>query len=70
MTNLALLMFFAAAFQDPGSGTANRDLMRDRAGGPTPVTDLFLLPPKIPDCRTQAAVDEALKAKRNWEAQQ
>ncbi|MBA3668720.1 MAG: hypothetical protein H0W71_01425 [Sphingomonas sp.] len=35
--------------------------MRDRAGGPTPVTVLFLLPPKIPDSRTQAAVDEALK---------
>ena len=26
----------AAAFQDPGSGTADRDLMRDGAGGPTP----------------------------------
>ena len=36
MTSLAYLMFFAAAFQDPGSGPANRDLMRDRAGGPIP----------------------------------
>ncbi len=70
MTNLAMLMFFAASLQDPGTGPANRDLMRDQAGGPTPVTDLFLLPPKIPDCRTQEAVDQALKAKRNMEAQQ
>lgn len=67
MTNLMLMMFLAAAQVGPGLGT--RLDMRDRLQGPTPVTDKFLLPPKIPDCRTKEEADQAVAAKRagEWE---
>jgi hypothetical protein len=58
------LLALIALLQTPGGGTAERFLERDRTQGPTPVTGMFLIPPKIPDCRTQAEVDAALEAKR------
>ena len=62
MTNLFLLLL--AAQLQPGQGAAERVDGRDRIQGPMPVTDKFLIPPKIPDCRTQAQADAAVQAKR------
>ncbi len=50
--------------QTPGPSAAEKFLQRDRMQGPTPVTDKFLLPPKLKDCRTEADVRAALDARR------
>jgi hypothetical protein len=50
--------------QTPGPGAADRLLLRDRIQGATPVTDKFLLPPKLHDCRTDEDVRAALEARR------
>ena len=63
--SLTLLLLLAA--QQPGPGTSERMVDRDRTQGVTPVTDLFLIPPKIPDCRTKEEVDAAAKAKEAGE---
>lgn len=63
--SLTLLLLLAA--QQPGPGTAERMVDRDRTQGVTPVTDLFLIPPKIPDCRTKEEVDAAAQAKQAGE---
>jgi len=58
------LMMLMLLVQTPGSGTADRLLQNDRLQGPTPVSDKFLLPPKLQDCRTEADVRVALDARR------
>jgi len=37
--------------------------MRDRTQGTTPVTGMFLIPPKVPDCKTDAQIQQALAEK-------
>jgi len=63
MTNIALVMAALLMQHAPGPGVGERT-NPDRFGGPTPVTDKFILPPKIPDCRTKEQADEALRAKQ------
>ena len=66
MTDILFTMVLLAAAQSgPGPSIGTRIDMRDRAQAVTPVTGYFLLPPKIPDCRTQAQVDEAVRAKQD-----
>lgn len=66
MLNLLLAMFLLV----PGGGSvgASRMVIRDPQGGPTPVTDKYLLPERVPDCTTpeqiQRANDERIKG---WE---
>ena len=62
---LALLMVAAPTGVGPSPG--EKMDMRDRTRGVTPASGLFLIPPKIPDCRTQLQADAALQAKRNGE---
>lgn len=64
MINIAILLFAAAAQSSPGQGLSEQFKLRDRAQGPTPVTGFFLIPPKIPDCRTSEEAQEAVKVKR------
>lgn len=56
-----LLMMFAA--MPPSAGVPDRVILRDPQQGPTPVTDLFVIPPKIPDCRTDEQIRHALQEK-------
>ncbi len=58
------LLTLIMLIQTPGPSTAERFLLRDRLQGPTPVTDKFLLPPKVKDCRTESDVRAALDARR------
>ena len=58
------LFAFILLAQGAGPGAAERLLLRDRLQGPTPVTDKFLLPPKLKDCRTDEDVRAALNARR------
>ena len=58
------LLTLLLLIQAPGTGTSQRLLQRDRLQGPTPVTGMFLLPPKIKDCRTDAEIRAALDARR------
>jgi len=60
MLQLLTLILLAQA----GPSTVERFLQHDRIQGPTPVTDKFLLPPKLKDCRTEADVRAALDARR------
>jgi hypothetical protein len=59
----SLLLLLLLAAQQPGPGPSERMLERDRTQGVTPVTGMFLIPPKIPDCRTKEEVDAAAQAK-------
>lgn len=61
---LQLLMLMLLAAQQPGAGPSERVILRDPMQGPTPVTDKYLLPPKLKDCRTDAEVQAALDARR------
>ncbi len=63
----SLLMLLLLAAQQPGPGPSERMLERDRTQGATPVTGMFLIPPKIPDCRTKVEVDAAAQAKQAGE---
>lgn len=62
---LQLLMVMLVAAQQPGPATSDRMLGRDRIQGVMPVSDKFLIPPKIQDCRTDADVRAALDARRS-----
>ena len=66
MTNLLLMTLMLMMQPGPGVGERTNP---DRFRGVTPVTDKFILPPKIPDCRTQEEDDRALADKRagDWE---
>jgi len=55
---LHLLAFLLLAQQ--AQPEANLKL-RDRASGPTPVTDKDLRPMKAPDCRTEAEIQRTLE---------
>ena len=48
MTNLLLMTLMLMMQPGPGVGERTNP---DRFRGVTPVTDKFILPPKIPDCR-------------------
>jgi len=62
----SLTLLLLLAFQS-GPGPSERMLERDRTQGVTPVTGMFVIPPKIPDCRTKEEVDAAAEAKRAGE---
>jgi hypothetical protein len=68
MTNIVLIMAALLMQHGPGPGVGER-LNPDRFRGVTPVTDKFILPPKIPDCRTKEEADQAVADKRagEWE---
>ena len=57
---LSLIMLI----QTPGPSPSQRFLLHDRIQGPTPVSDKYLLPPKLKDCRTDAEIQAALDARR------
>lgn len=61
MVPLFAVMLMAA----PGPGPGNIIQIRERVVAPTPVTGLFLIPPKIPDCRTDAEIQQSLAEKAN-----
>jgi hypothetical protein len=64
MTNLFLTLLLLAGQPGPGVGDrANPDRFR----AVTPVTDKFILPPKLRDCRTKEEADAAVEAKRAGE---
>lgn len=62
MSQLMLTMLLLAA--PPVGGAPDRVVYRERAVAVTPVTDKFLIPPKMKDCRTDADVRAALEARR------
>ena len=65
---MQLLMLLALAAQNtPAPTTGDRVIFRDPIQGPTAVTDKFLIPPKIPDCRTDAQIQQALAQRANGE---
>jgi hypothetical protein len=64
---LPLVMLLMAA-APPMSGPPNRVILREQAASPTPVTDLFLIPPKIPDCSNAQEEQVAIAQMRNGEA--
>lgn len=68
MTNLIVMMAVLMMQPAIGPGVGERT-NPDRFRGVTPVTDKFILPPKIPDCKTKEEADQALADKRagEWE---
>ena len=50
------------------STVPDRVLVRDPTG-PTPVTDLWIIPPKIPDCKNDQQIQRALAEKANGDPQ-
>ena len=54
--------------QSVGSAPDLNVKLRDRAAGPTPVTDKDLRPVKAPDCRSEADVQRALEQLSRGEA--
>jgi hypothetical protein len=65
MVQLFVLLLLAA----PGPGTGNFMSIRERIQAPTPVSDKFLIPPKIPDCRNDQQIQQALAEKANGDPQ-
>jgi hypothetical protein len=62
MLQLLLLMLVVQPSPSPGAGLPEQSiLLRDRAQGPTPVTDKDLRPIKAPDCRTEAEIQKTLE---------
>ena len=61
MVQLFMLMLMAG----PGPGTGNIISIRERIQAPTPVTDKWIIPPKIPDCRNAEETQHALDEKAN-----
>ena len=72
MTNmfLTIVMLVAAQGGPVTNPNSERFQSRDRAIGTVAAQNMFILPPKIPDCRSQAEVDLALQAKQNGEFEQ
>ncbi|HEX3675778.1 MAG TPA: hypothetical protein VHU79_00070 [Sphingomicrobium sp.] len=54
-------LLMALLLAGPGSGSigVNRMILRDPQQGPTPVTDKFLIPARVPDCTTPEQVQRA-----------
>jgi hypothetical protein len=65
---LQLLLMLAAA--PPMNGVPDRVIFRDPQNGPTPVTDLWIIPPKLADCRTAQEEEVALDHRRHGEMEQ
>ena len=65
---LQLLMLMMAV-TPVGPGPGNFTSIRERIQAPSPVTDLYLIPPKVPDCRTDAEIQQALAQKANGDPQ-
>ena len=63
MLQLVIFML-AAAMPQVGTGPPDRVILRDPMQGPTPVTDKWIGPAKIYDCKTEAddriALDQRL----------
>ncbi len=62
MLQLVLAMLLVAQ-PTPGAGVGHVVDMRDRTQGVTPVTDKWIIPPKVPDCKTDAQIQQALAEK-------
>ena len=60
MLQLLPLLFLAGA---PGLIAPGVGQLRERPLSATPVTGMFLIPPKVPDCRTDAQIQQALAEK-------
>jgi hypothetical protein len=67
MLQLAIPIFLFAA--PVMNGVPDRVIFRDPQNGPTPVTDLWIVPPKIPDCRNDEQIQKALAEKANGDPQ-
>jgi len=61
---LQLLLMLAAA-APPQNGIPDRVIFRDPVQGPTPVTNLWIIPPKIPDCRNPQEEQVAIEQMHN-----
>ena len=66
---LQLIIFMLAAVP-PNQGIPDRVVFRDPLQGPTAVTDLWIIPPKLPDCRTAQEEEVALDHRRHGEMEQ
>ena len=65
MLQLVIPLLLAAPVMN---GIPDRVIVRDPTG-PTPVTDLWIIPPKIPDCRNDQQIQQALAEKANGDPQ-
>jgi hypothetical protein len=65
MLQLLLIMSAQAA---GANGIPDRVIFRDPLLGPTPVTNLWIIPPKIPDCKNAQEEQLAIEEMRNGEA--
>ena len=63
---LQLISLLLLAQPIPG-GIPERVIFRDPLQGPTPVTDKWIIPPKIPDCRNSQEEEKALAQRANGE---
>ena len=66
MLQLVLSMLLAAP---PMNGVPDRVIFRDPQNGPTPVTDLWIIPPKVPECKNDQQIQQALDQKAHGELQ-
>ena len=64
MLQLISLMLLAAPVPN---GIPDRVIFRDPIQGPTPVTDKWIIPPKVPDCRNAEEEERALSQRANRE---
>jgi len=60
---LQLVLAMLVTPPPPATGVGRMLDMRDRTQGTTPVTGMFLIPPKVPDCKTDAQIQQALAEK-------
>jgi hypothetical protein len=65
MLQLVIPLLLAAPAMN---GVPDRVIFRDPTG-PTPVTDLWIIPPKIPDCKNDQQIQRALAEKANGDPQ-
>jgi hypothetical protein len=65
---LQLIMAMLVAGPEMG-GVPDRVILRDPQNGPTAVTDLWIIPPKVPDCKTDQQIRQALEEKARGDQQ-
>jgi hypothetical protein len=65
---LQLLMAMLIAGPEMG-GMPDRVILRDAQNGPTAVNDLWISPPKIPDCKNDQQIRQALEEKARGDPQ-
>lgn len=63
-------LLLALVLAGPGSGSIgeSRMILRDPQQGPTAVTDLYLIPERVPDCTTPQQVQRANEERiKGWD---